>query len=60
MLSEFSTENYLTDTHENSSTISRPKCKKICICCLGLCSLVGSWSLFFVLGYNYDQFKDEI
>ena len=55
MTREFSTESYLTNTYETSSTRLRIKCKRIGICCFGLCLLVGSWGIFFVSGYHYNQ-----
>ena len=58
MTREFSTESYLTNTYETSSTRLRIKCKRIGICCFGLCLLVGSWGIFFVSGYHYNQLKN--
>ena len=56
MSSGFSTERYLIDTQGNSSTrLRRSKCNRICIYCFGLSLLVGSWSIFFILGYHYNQ-----
>ena len=55
MSSGFSTERYLIDTQGNSSTRLRSKCKRVCIYCFGLSLLVGSWGVFFALGYHYNQ-----
>ena len=63
--SDFSTselntsDNYLTDSHENSSTTLKVKCKRIGCYSLGLCLLIGSWGAFFILGTHYDQLQKE-
>ena len=49
-------DEYLTDQYENSSTNVNQKCKKICKYSL----LVGSWSLFFTLGYHFNHIKEYL
>jgi len=55
---DFSTESYLTASYENSSTKVKSKCKRFCIYSSGLCLLVGSWGLFFMIGYQYHNYDD--
>jgi hypothetical protein len=54
----FSTEPYLTDSYENSSSRVKTKCKKYCIYSSGISLLFGTWGLFFTLGYHYNQINN--
>jgi hypothetical protein len=54
----FSTEPYLTDSYENSSTRVKTKCKTFCIYSSGLFLLFGTWGLFFTLGYHYNHINN--
>ena len=62
MLPKFSTEEYLTTVHDNSSirlkTRLKTKCKKIGACCFGICLLASSHILFFVMGLQYNKYED--
>ena len=54
----FSTENYLTDSYENSSTRVKTKCKRLCVFSSGLSLVFGTCGLFFMLGYHYNQINN--
>mgnify|MGYP006127644381 CR=1 FL=1 len=58
MLPKFSTEEYLTAEHDNSSIRLKTKCKKIGSYCFVICLLVSSHTLFFVMGMQYNKYED--